>query len=138
MLTSFLLMFLALPGTSADVGQDTAKGASLLRGCQAELRLMEGAALSSPDQGDLLSGSYCIGYVNGFVANFELGGGRICPDGQPMGELVRAYVNYMKDHPKLLEDDKRVGLRLALQGAFPCPVSGDSPGAGVRNRRDRL
>ena len=116
-----LLLLAALLPAVPDVSVTTTKGASLLQGCQAELRLTASDALASPAEGDLVSGSYCIGYVNGFIANLPDDRASICTREQPMMALVQVYVRFMEQNPKLLGEDKRVGLRLALEDAFPCP-----------------
>ena len=83
-------------------------------------------ALSSLEQAppiDLINGAYCIGYLNGFTAGLPVVPVSICTHDQDMGAIVRAYVSFMERNPPLLEEDKRVGLRLALEDAYPCPAS---------------
>ena len=69
---------------------------------------------------DLINGAYCIGYLNGFTAGLPSASSPICTQADSMGNLVRAYVRYMDRNAQLLEEDKRVGLRLALEDAYPC------------------
>jgi hypothetical protein len=117
-----VLVLATLSATTGDTAsQDTSKGASLMRGCQAEMRLMQLASLEEAPQLDLINGAYCIGYLNGFLAALPIDGNSICTHNDSMGAMTRAYVAYMDRNPRLLEEDKRVGLRLALESAYPCP-----------------
>ncbi len=116
-----LFFLLAAMHQPADSSPDPTKGSSLLRGCQAELRLLNLPALDQAPSMDLIDGAYCIGYLNGFLAGFSPTS--ICTRQESMGTLVTAYVHYMESHPELGEQDKRTGLRLALQSAYPCPAT---------------
>lgn len=138
MFAFLLLAFLASPGPTADSGQDITRGAALLRGCQAELRLMQPGVLPAAAQGDLVNGAYCVGYLNGFISNLSAPHGTICLENQPMGSLVGAYVGFMEQNPRLLEEEKRVGLRLALESAFPCPTTANAVSGNQPLRRDHL
>ncbi len=112
-----------------------ARGAALYRVCQAEVRLMDLPSLVSADSSDLLNGSYCVGYLNGFVANLDRSAA-ICPQEAPIGALIRTYVGFMDKNPNMLEKDKRLGLNLALRGAYPCPAEtlpAPEPGAASRS-----
>ena len=118
-----VLLLAALATNIGDTaGPDTTKGASLVRGCQAEVRLMQFTSLEDAPQLDLINGAYCIGYLNGFLAGLPTTPGSICTHGDSMGAMTRAYVSYMEHNPQLLDQDKRVGLRLALEQAYPCPA----------------
>ncbi len=83
---------------------------------------MDLPSLAGATQDDLIEGSYCVGFVNGFVGTLQ-GGKAVCTNGAPVGEVIRAYVAYMEKNPKLLEQDRRVGLRLSLQEIYPCPIT---------------
>lgn len=123
----FLLMLLTSHhGAPGDLVPEAARGATLLRGCQAEVRLMQLDAIRQANSPDLVNGSYCIGYLNGFLAGLAPASS-ICTHEQPMAAVVHAYVDYMEHNPQLLDEDKRVGLRLALQSAFPCATSRPAP-----------
>ena len=125
-----LLMFTlaaSAAGRPADAGRELFKGAALYRTCQAEMRLMELPSLSAARQPDLIDGSYCVGFLNGFTGNLNAARNEVCPGSASMGEVVRTYVAYMDRNPKLMTEDRRVGLRLALQEAYPCPVSPEQP-----------
>ena len=125
MLALTLLLGLASSGLpTKDVNSELSqlsKGSALYRVCQAEVRLMDLPSLVSAASSDLLNGSYCVGYLNGFVANLNRSTA-ICPEEVPIGALVRVYVAFMAKNPDMLEKDKRMGLNLALRESFPCPV----------------
>ena len=118
---TLLLLLTAATHLSADTAPDPAKGATLLHGCQAELRLLNLPSLDQAPPIDLIDGAYCIGYLNGFLAG--LSPASVCTRQQTMAALVTAYVHYMETHPELEDQDKRTGLRLALQNAYPCPAT---------------
>ncbi len=93
---------------------------------------MDLPSMTNASQSDLLNGSYCVGYLNGFVANLPRQT-EICTNSAPMSALVRAYVGYLDKNPDLLGEDRRLGLGMALRDSFPCPVK-QTPGlaqAGV-------
>lgn len=123
----FLLLLLTFHrGAPGDLLPQAARGATLLRGCQAEVRLMQLDELKQASSPDLVNGSYCVGYLNGFLAGLAPASS-VCTHEQPMAAVVQAYVDYMERNPQLLDEDKRVGLRLALQSAFPCMTSRPGP-----------
>lgn len=80
---------------------------------------MDLPSVAKASQSDLLNGSYCVGYLNGFVANLTHQTA-ICTDNAPMSALVRAYVEFLDKNQDLLTEDRRLGLGLALKNAFPC------------------
>ncbi len=117
--SALLLLFATHTRLSSEAVPEAAKGATLLGGCQAEVRLMQRDTLQQAASPDLINGSYCVGYVSGFLAGLTPASS-VCTHEQPMAAVVWAYVDYMEHNPQLLEEDKRVGLRLALEKAFPC------------------
>ena len=80
-------------------------------------------SLEDAPQIDLINGAYCLGYLNGFIASLPSTPSSICTHEESIAAMVRAYVTYMERNPPLLEEDKRVGLRIALEVAYPCPAS---------------
>ena len=129
MLLLLPLLVLPAPPRTADAVAELSKGSGLYRVCQAEVRLMDLPSLTTATQSDLLNGSYCVGYLNGYVANLQPVKA-VCPGGAATGALVRNYVNFMEKNPDLLEQDRRLGLSLALRDAYPCPVE-TLPGTGA-------
>ena len=119
-----LLPLLALPGPprTADMVAELSKGSGLYRVCQAEVRLMELPSLAQATQSDLLNGSYCIGYLNGYVSNLQPATA-VCTGGAATGALVKSYIIFMEKNPDLMEKDRRLGLSLSLRDAFPCPAA---------------
>ena len=118
-----LSLFLLLTATHviADAAPDPSKGSSLLHGCRAEVRLMNLPRLDQAHSVDLIDGAYCSGYLTGFLAG--LSPASVCSDQESMGALFNTYVHYMEIHPELEDQDKRIGLRLALGNAYPCPAT---------------
>lgn len=106
---------------AADAAVELSKGSALYRVCRAEMRLMDLPSITKASQSDLLNGSYCVGYLNGFVANLTTQTD-ICTNSAPMSALVRAYVGFLDKNPDLLSADRRLGLGMALHDSFPCPV----------------
>jgi hypothetical protein len=120
-LGSLLLLSAAVVSGNGAPDHDTSKGASLLRGCQAEVRLMELNSLADAPQMDLINGAYCIGYLNGFMGAPTSGQSSVCLHGESLGAVVRTYVTFMERNPALLDEEKRVGLQQALHASYPCP-----------------
>lgn len=137
MLVPLILLASAVtPSPAADAVVELSKGSALYRVCRAEVRLMDLPSMTNASQSDLLNGSYCVGYLNGFVANLPRQT-EICTNSAPMSALVRAYVGYLDKNPDLLGEDRRLGLGMALRDSFPCPVK-QTPGlaqAGVSRVR---
>lgn len=123
--TLLLLASLTAKSPAPDPVTELSKGSALYRVCRAEIRLMDLPTLTQASQSDLLNGSYCVGYMNGFVANLTTQA-EICTHSATMGALVRAYVEFLDKHPELLTEDRRLGVGRALQEAFPCPVRAPS------------
>lgn len=123
MLGSLLLLPFLTLHTDLAPAYDTTRGASLLRGCQAEMRLMALDSLTEASQSDLINGAYCVGYLNGFTASLPPAPASVCPHDDSMGQMVHVYVSYMERNPRMLDEDKRVGLRRALEEAFPCSTA---------------
>ncbi len=138
MLAPLLLLTLATQGRSGDASLELFKGSALFHSCQAEVRLMDLRSLSAATQPDLIDGSYCVGFINGFTGNLSAGKNSICTKGASMGTVVRAYVGYMEKNPDLMDKDRRVGLRLALQEAYPCPASGEPHRIDPATNRQRV
>jgi hypothetical protein len=94
------------------------KGSSLFASCQAHIRVMD-RTYKNLDE-DFPASEYCVGYVEGFTTGNVYGGGSLCFKEASAGTLVRVYVAYMQRNPKLLDDDKYVGLGLALRDSYQC------------------
>ena len=122
MLAPLLLLASAVAhAPAADAVVELSKGSALYRVCRAEIRLMDLPSINQASQSDLLNGSYCVGYLNGFVANLTTQTD-ICTNSAPLSALVRAYVGFLDKNPDFLGEDRRLGLGMALRDAFPCPV----------------
>ena len=121
MLGPALLLALAGPARAADPVAELSKGSALYRVCQAEVRLMNLPSLTEATQSDLLNGSYCVGYLNGYIAN-PRPAPAACIGGVATGTLIQVYVSFMDKNPDLLDQDRNLGLNRALHEAYPCPV----------------
>lgn len=84
--------------------------------------------LNQATQSDLLNGAYCVGYLNGYLSNLHPAAA-VCTGGVTTGSLVRAYVGFMQKNPDMLDQDRKVGLAMALNDAYRCRVDG-APGPG--------
>ena len=138
MLSPLLLLVLAATNGNSDAGRDLLKGSALLRTCQAEARLMDLPSLTRATRPDLIDGAYCVGFLNGFTGTLNSAKDSICTNGASMGAVVRSYIEFMEKNPKLLDEDRRVGVRMALQDAFPCPVSQPSRLASPSGAQPRV
>ena len=118
-----LLLATAVTGKADDATREIVKGAALYRSCQAEVRLMELPDVSHATQPDLIDGAFCVGFVNGFTGNLSGARVGVCTNGSNMGTVVKVYVTFMNENPKLMDEDRRVGLGMALQIAYPCPAA---------------
>lgn len=133
------LLFLATPPISpAGNAIDVSSGAALVKGCDAELRLMQPDALKNASAGDLAEGSYCIGYLHGFLANIHSAETPICTERESMAALLRNYLEFMGDNPSLLGKDKRLGLRLSLEHTYACPAPSNAVVQHPESHRARL
>ena len=118
------MLFLSIAAARPDEAvREITKGSALLRSCQAEIRLMELPSIAQASQPDLVDGTFCVGFVNGYTGNLGGSSAPICTKGANMGEVVRAYVAYMGKHPDLLDKDRGSGFREALQAMYPCPTT---------------
>ena len=132
MLGPWLLFALTVVRTPTDGARDVLKGAALYHACQAEVRLMDLPSLTAGKEPDLIDGAFCAGFINGFTGmeaeSKTVSTIAICTHGASTGTVVRTYVHYMENHLQLMEQDRRLGLRLALEEAYPCPAAGKLPG----------
>ena len=120
-----LLLTTVVTGKAEDATREIVKGSALYKSCQAEVRLIDLPDISQATQPDLIDGSFCVGFVNGFTGNLSGVKVGICTNGASMGVVVKTYVAFMDKHPKLMDEDRRIGLGMALQSAYPCPAAGE-------------
>ena len=118
-----LLLATVVTSKVDDPTREIVKGSALYKSCQAEVRLMELPDISQATQPDLINGSFCVGFVNGFTGNLSGAKIGVCTNGSSMGAVVKAYIAFMDKNPRLMNEDRRVGLGMALQNAYPCPAS---------------
>ena len=121
------ILALALMSLNAPASE-SATGSTLFHECQAWIRYADG---SSKTGDDFSLGEYCIGYVEGFTSGllwsdaFHNVSGLVCPpESSTFGTAVRIYVAYMEKHPKLMDENKYIGLFDSLRDAYPCSKKG--------------
>ena len=115
----WLLVFLLLPlvlsvhaqSSAADQAAATKRGLYLYASCKAIVRIAEGTASAS----DVDKAEYCFGFLDGYTA----GTGGVCVLATT-GTAARVYVKYMDDHPKLMDEDSRLGFDLAMDANYHC------------------
>jgi len=98
------------------------KGSWLFHACQANIRTMDAA--DGGTDADVALTEKCIDYEEGvFDGALSVSPRSFCPGNATNGTMIRVYVNYMQEHPKLLDEAKSVGLIQAWIHAYPCPRS---------------
>jgi hypothetical protein len=127
------LLVLNMHAQTAPYVDPVNRGSELLRMCQS-VATLEAANGRAATASDASAAAGCTAYISGFnEATAESDSPRkpFCvKDETTTRELVRIYVAYMQENPKWLDYDKSVGLTLALQGAFPCPIADAYPYQG--------
>ena len=102
---------------NAQNAEEYGKGSWLFHECQGYIRWMD----NPNGVTEINSGTRCFDYLKGF-ADGALGSHSdpFCPGTASMGTIVRVYVKFMEEHPKLLDEAKTIGLVLALKESYPC------------------
>ena len=97
------------------------KGSWLFHGCQAYVRAID--ADKSGDAASMNSAMECLNYVQGFNEGVEMSSPPFCaPDATTTETMIRVYVNYIHENPKLLDEHRAQGLMQALKSNYPCPT----------------
>jgi hypothetical protein len=104
MLTPLLILASYLPANDS-------RGSALYGNCKASIRSSE---TSIPNRDDDINGMNCLEYITGFTDAFTIS------ENTSRGTLVRIYVAYMDKYPKLLDEDRGIGVWGALASAYPC------------------
>lgn len=117
-----LFLYANTPMPSQEVSRHSGSdnGAWLYHSCLALVRMMDSpSGGSDPDKG---LGNHCADYITGFMdaSSFTHS---ICTGNATNGTIVRIYVAYMQDHPKLMDQMKAEGYWLAMKDAYSCPNS---------------
>jgi hypothetical protein len=99
------------------------KGANLFHQCEAAIQQMD---YPQGDSHDEVGATACVSYLQGFIDGKSADRHGPCLGNASYGEIVHAYVAFMKKHPEVMGMDKRVGVVLALGAAYPCPANGTS------------
>jgi len=119
MLASILFLALAVPSQIAP-NDNPPQGAYLFHACKAATRQMD-----HPDDpsANTVEAVVCISYFEGFIDGKSATGHGPCLGSASYEAVVRVYVAYMEKHPEVMNKDNRVGVILALGGAYPCPMT---------------
>lgn len=114
-----LLLLAATLQTPPSVPPEDPKGYWLFHACKGTIRWWDAPISNKPNE-EIENFDNCTSYINGFIeASLSLGD-CLLPEGSN-GTIVRKYVAYMERNPKLLDEDRVVGLRAALRNRYPCP-----------------
>ena len=116
MLASALLLVLAV---QAPADPDFRQGTWLFSACKGAVRWMDAAEGSKPEN-DLSNFNNCSSYIYGFFDAEQLFNNCTIPEGVTMETFIRVYVLYMEQHPKLLDDNRYLGLQKALLNTYAC------------------
>jgi len=99
---------------------DMSKGAHLYSSCQAAVRLAESPS-SAQAKTELPTSTYCFGYLGGYVDGVNRLGNSICVNSASMDTVALVYVAYMQRTPKLMDEERSLGVQLSLASAYSCP-----------------
>ena len=93
-------------------------GSDLFPYCQAWIRISDKTS-SATEVIDSGLSEYCLGYIEGIATGLKYTK-RVCFDSPTVGTLIRVYVVYMQQNPKLLDEEKYIGVLNALEASYPC------------------
>jgi hypothetical protein len=114
-----VLAFVLAVGVVGHAQEGYGKGSWLFQKCQAYVRTIDNP--NGGSDSDNQDGARCFDYLKGFVDGImDHSPQPFCPGSATTGTTVRIYVNYMQQHPKLLDDSKTVGILQAFKEAYPC------------------
>lgn len=113
MLVPMLMLAMQLPPSAA--------GSDLYSACQAVVRYTDNPR--TPSDSEFIKVMQCLSYVDGFTDGLATSIKPICIGDASTGTMVRVYVQYMQNHPKLMDAPKGIGLNAALQSNYPCPAT---------------
>ena len=98
---------------------DQKKGAWLHHVCQGAVRGMDAPNGGEGADLDLME---CVDYVGGF-SDGAAGTSLFCTGSASTGTIIREYVLFIQNHPKLLDEQRGLGFLLAMEKNFPCKAS---------------
>jgi len=110
---------LAMFAQSSDAIPPNQRGSALYHNCKADVRMMDSP--TGGENADMEPAEMCLEYMAGFLDAIQIDGS-VCVNGASRGTVVRVYVAYMDNHPKLFDVERDLGLFAALLEAYPCPV----------------
>jgi hypothetical protein len=120
-----LLLILGLHAQTAPYVDPVNRGSELLRICR-YVTMPEARDDHNAIASDYRAAAGCTSYISGFTdGTSESDSTRkpYCVTHATTRELVRVYVIFMQENPQWLDYHMSVGLTLALEDAYPCPVA---------------
>jgi len=128
LLRSVALALLSSSVRNTDTTEPPRGGSESLQECSYPLT----AAVAQLDNKWLMLLERCVGCLNGLndlanlsmVMNPKSWLAYCLPEGVVMGQLGRAAVEYLQDHPAKLQSPASALIIAALREAFPCPAHG--------------
>jgi hypothetical protein len=116
-LLAVVIAVASLPAYAQSKGMDTTDG--LVSACRLYSSLQ---AFGNANSDKYTQAGFCIGYMAGFAHASSLATTpTFClPPTINLGEVVRAFVKYVDEHPQELNVSAKVSVSHALQSAYPC------------------
>jgi hypothetical protein len=113
-------------------GQALADGNQLLNWCQIAIQTADAPGVRANN--DAFHAGYCSGIVGGVTAMHKFANKsappnvHICvPPNVPIAQEVRIVVKFLKDNPKMLNEDEPTLILLSMLDAFPCKAPPAQP-----------
>jgi hypothetical protein len=113
MILPLLILAAQVPTAPRGTVPPPGSGSELMVQCVATL----GIALGAGSGDTVAKGALCMSYVEGFADDAK---SDVCLPPQPVMPVIHSYLQFMKDNPKYYEMPKAVGLRAAIDAAYPC------------------
>jgi len=97
---------------------DLSRGDHLYGSCQAAVRMLD-EPNSAQTKSEMPSSTYCFGYVGRYIDALKRLNKEVCLDTATLNSVVHVYVGYMQKNPKLMDEERGVGLLLSLLSSYP-------------------
>ncbi len=94
-------------------------GSALYRDCTQAVAGLDGTPTA--DRDEMVETLRCFDYVKGFWDGVSVANTTCIPSETSLGTLVRLYVRYMHEHPKMMDEQRYLGLLLTIADQYPCP-----------------
>ena len=128
-LTTLLLALALGPARVGAAGDPLLTGRDLLGICTDGERFMHG---ETQDAVAMANAGRCRAYFWGFMDAYGMWGPMdTCPSPRlNSGEILRAAVHWLRNHPAVLAWSRSDAAHAALRGAYPCPAPPPQPPSG--------